>query len=370
MKLTVATNWDDKLIKKIALENCKAKNKVVEVFGSLKSDFIGSSRPSAILPFVSMVDVKKHIALCHKNNIKFNYVINAISYHNQEFDLVFRKKVVNFISTLINIGIDAVTIANPILIETIRNAFPQLYICASTVCKIDTIKRINWYSELGINRIILETDINRNFKLIKKISLSCKVELEVLANLQCIFQCPNNTYDYVCDGFRSQNIDKCIFYNYPKIKCCNKKLKNLIELIKSPWIRPEDVRHYYKLNIDFLKIAGREAPTSWLINTIKAYLNESYEGNFFDLTGNQVISSIGLMPVRGEEILAPITISLDNKKMNGFLNYFVSEKCTTDCDNCDYCNKWSRNIKINGMNRLKYIERSDLLLKKIRRNEI
>ena len=370
MKLSVATNWDDELINKIALENIKSKNKVVEVFGSVKSDFIGSSRPSENLPFVSEKDMKKHIELCSKNNIQFNYVLNAFSYHNKEFTSDFRKKIIQFVSKLIDLGVNIVTITNPIIIETIRKKFPDLYICASTVCKIDTINRINWYSELGVNRIILETDINRDFKLLKKSAGSSKIELEVLANLQCIFQCPNNTYDYVCDGFRSQNPNKNVFYNYPKIKCCNKKLTTPVEFIKSPWIRPEDLGYYSDLNINFLKIAGREAPTNWLINTIKAYMDGSYEGNLFDLTGNQVISSIGTLPIKNKEPLKPLKIFLDNKKMNGFLNYFVKGNCNSNCEECTYCQKWVNNLDINNQHKVEYIKRSNLLLEKIRRNEI
>ena len=370
MKLTVATNWDNKLIEQISLKNKEVKNKVVEVFGGKKTDFLGSARPSEILPDISIKQMKEHIDLCHKNNIKFNYVINAPSYNLKEFDSSFRERLVNLVSELISLGIDAVTIANPIFIETIRDNFPNLYICASTVCKIDTLRRVEWYSELKVNRIILETDINRDFKLLKKIRLKTKLELEILSNLQCVFQCPNNTFDYICDGFRSQNPQKGIFYNYPKIKCTNVKLKKPVELIKSPWIRPEVLGEYNKIGIEFLKIAGREAHTMWLINTINAYMNEDYSGNFFDLTGNQVISSIGSLPIENQKKLKPLRIYLDNKKMDDFLKFFINEKCTLECDKCQYCHKWVECLTINNQEKEDYIQRSDLLLDKIRKNEI
>lgn len=370
MKITIATNWDNELIKQVSLMNKNSKNKVVEVFGSKKIDFLGSARPSEILPEVTEAQMKVHIALCHENNIKFNYVINAVSYGLKEFDLLFRKKLVAFVSDLLSMGVDLVTVANPLFIETIRENFPNLYICASTVCKIDTLRRIEWYSELKVNRIILETDINRDFGLLKKIRSRTHLELEVLANLQCIFQCPNNTFDYICDGFRSQTSVEGVFYNYPKIKCSNIKLRNPVEFIKSPWIRPEDSKFYQQTGIEFIKIAGREAPTSWLASTTRAYLNESYQGNFFDLTGNQVISSIGSLQVNGCEKLPPLLIYLDNKELNSFIDFFIEGRCTLDCEQCKYCHKWAEKLVIDSQNKENYLQRSNLLLEKMRKNDI
>jgi collagenase-like PrtC family protease len=370
MKLTLATNWDNNLILKISKLNKNAKNRVVEVFGSRKCDFLGSCRPAEILPDVSYDNFKKHIELCHRNNIKFNYVLNAISFHNEEFTPEFRNKVTNFVSKLVSFGVDIVTVANPLLIETIREKFPKLYICASTACKIDTLRRIQWYEELNVNRIILETDINRDFKLLRKIKESTKLELEILSNLSCIFQCPNNTYDYVCDGFRSQKKSTRPFYNYPKIKCTNIKLSNPVELIKSPWIRPEDVNFYSESGIHFLKIAGREASTPWLINASAAYMDEKYEGNLFDLIGNQVISDIGRITFGNLKKLAPLEVTLDNQTLTEFLNYFLMGKCNLDCEKCRYCDIWASNIKINEKQRNEYVDRSAFLLEKIKQNAI
>lgn len=370
MNLTVATNWDNQLILEIAKINKSSKNKVVEVFGSIKTDFLGSSRPSEILPETSLENIKKHIKLCHENKIKFNYLINAFSFKIKEFTPDFRKKVNDFVKKLEEYGVDALTIANPLLIETIRKNFPNMEICASTVCKIDTLRRIEWYEDMKVDRIILETDINRDFKLLKKIREQTNLDLEALANLQCIFQCPNNTFDYLCDGFRSQEPQKEIFYNYPKIKCSNIKLKNPIEFVKSPWIRPEDIKFYEKIGINLIKISGREASTPWLINAISAYANEKYTGNLFDLIGNQVISNIGLLPIDNLKKIKPLNIILENSELDGFLDFFVQGNCTLECKKCKYCEKWSKKVKINPEERDSYIQRSDLLLDKIRKNEL
>ena len=128
MKLTIPTNWDDELILSLIELNKKSKNKVVEVFGSKKESFLGSSRPSECLPFVTDDQIKSHIQLCKKKGIKFNYLINSLSYHNQEFDKKFRNELVSLIKELISYGVDSVTIANPLIIEVVRSNFPDLYI--------------------------------------------------------------------------------------------------------------------------------------------------------------------------------------------------------------------------------------------------
>ncbi|MCK4670746.1 MAG: U32 family peptidase [Nanoarchaeota archaeon] len=369
MRITIATNWDDKLIEELAKINNTAKNRVFEVFGSIRCDFLGSCRPGIILPEISMEDIARHIKVCHKHNIKFNYIMNAISLHNREYDIELRKKVIDFVKNLVDVGIDAITITNPVLIEVIRKNFPELYICASTACKIDNLRRIKWYEDMGVNRIILETDINRDFKLLKKIADQTKLKLEVLTNLQCILHCPNNTYDYICDSFRSQELDKKFFYNYPKIKCSYEKLQNPVEFIKSPWIRPEDLHYYEEIGIGIAKIAGREASTDWLLNCAIAYANEKYDGNLFDLIGNMVISSIGRYPI-DENNLPPIEIVIDNKSLNGFIWIFKEKGCNFDCKDCDYCERFAKNIKIDSLLLEEYKKRAKLLLEKMRCNQI
>ncbi|MBL0712256.1 MAG: hypothetical protein JJV98_01030 [Desulfosarcina sp.] len=53
-------------------------------------------------------------------------------------------------------------------------------------------------------------------------------------------------------------------------------------IFQSPFIRPEDIRHY-EGTIRFVKIAGRTLGTSFLRNVVRAYVRRNYHGNLLEL---------------------------------------------------------------------------------------
>ena len=82
------------------------------------------------------------------------------------------------------------------------------------------------------------------------------------------------------------------------------------QIFKSNWIRPEDMRRYEGIT-SFFKIVGRDMMPSKVLRCTEAYLDESYDGNLFDL----LCSSIGYY---GIEFRAHI----DNKAL-GRTNFLI-----------------------------------------------
>jgi collagenase-like PrtC family protease len=56
-----------------------------------------------------------------------------------------------------------------------------------------------------------------------------------------------------------------------------------VELLKSPWIRPEDIPHYEAIGYDRFKITERFKRTPLLLENVRAYENRRYDGNLLDL---------------------------------------------------------------------------------------
>jgi hypothetical protein len=99
-------------------------------------------------------------------------------------------------------------------------------------------------------------------------------------------------------------------------------LKNPEEVVKTPWIRPEDTKIYGNIGVSSIKIAGRTLSTSTIINIVQAYAQQKYDGNLWDL-------------------IAPwIPINLPNNVLDNFINFFVDKtfSCNDHCGQCHYCN--------------------------------
>ena len=94
MKLSVPTNWQPDLIKKIKKPN------VDIVYGKLNSDFVGGGRPACICPEVKMQEAKRHVQEIHENGLKFSYLLNASCLGNHEWTIKGQRRLHKLLSWL------------------------------------------------------------------------------------------------------------------------------------------------------------------------------------------------------------------------------------------------------------------------------
>ena len=334
--ICLATSWDDDLL--LQLEKQSIHNKVSELFGSLNTSVVGSGRASFALPEVSVEQAERHIEKAHSLGIKFNYLLNASCMGNREFTDEGREKILSLLDWLNECEVDMVTISIPYLVDIVKRYFPRIAVSVSVTNRIDSVATARIWEGMGVDRIVIDPMKNRDFELLRGIRKATNCELEVMMNTVCVYGCPFLNYHYNIFAHGSQEEDAKnprqhqLATSYLVLKCEQMKLTDFSEIIKSPWVRPEDIKIYRDLGIGFFKLKGRAAPTSMTLATAKAYAEESYEGNLLDI--------VPLIPTsRGDEarILVDPPIYVDNKKLDGFLDFFRSSKCRTDCHTCNYC---------------------------------
>jgi collagenase-like PrtC family protease len=129
-----------------------------------------------------------------------------------------------------------------------------------------------------------------------------------------------------------------------------------VELLKSPWIRPEDIGQYEALGYDHFKITERFKRTPLLLENVRAYENRRYDGNLLDLF--TLPRKGAFTPLHLEYFIQPghvnimkvselekvfdlevrELIQLDNKELEGFIEHFKEKDCNQiSCSNCRYC---------------------------------
>lgn len=358
----------DKLNKKYQDSNAQ----VYEVYGSFKTSMFGTGWPSSVLPAVDEEMLAHHVEMAHSYGIKFAYTLNAVCMNLVEYSEEGHEALHELLKKLSQMKVDTLIITIPYLIEYVAKNFPEFKINASSLCYIDSLNRAITYEKLGAHRLTLSEDINRCFSLLKLIRANVKTELEVIANNGCLLKCPFRTYHNVTTAHVSQNIvDDQVGFSYkpyPLMRCTLERLSDHKEIIKAPWFRPEDAEYYAKIGINYIKIAGRGLPAEVLLKLIKAYLSGHYEGDIYALIDNSYVHFCLDMFDLDSEPLPPLKISINNRSLDGWYEYFVNNNplCSTGCGGCNYCDAIAKSvIKTDSKIEKMHIERIKNMINKV-----
>lgn len=398
MKYSVATNFDNRLIESIA-----PLGTVSSVYGKFDADIIGGGRPAYILPKVNKKQMKEHIQCCHQNGISFNYLLNALCLSNDELSGKAHK-MLSFVETLLDWGVNELTVANMILLRLIRKNFPETPISLSMFQGVDSLPVLKRMEDEGVEEITLHYTATRNFPLLKTLVKESRKEtrLRLVTNNTCLKDCIDSRNHGFFNSHNSQlGRQKPGFRVDPfRMGCDYNKLQNPTRYISSPWIRPEDVPLYDEIGQGkiVLKLTDRSCPTDWLIRTVTAYSKQKYEGNLMDLLnfpGNQTVINIdkkagirGVLRgnVKGKEMrniikaLKIMPVHIENNALEGFLEGMAQKDCHNlvcndrgwngetgiEHGNCSYCRSYAEKaVKIDEIRRQETLNHNQSVLEKL-----
>ena len=155
--------------------------------------------------------------------------------------------------------------------------------------------------------------------------------------------------------------------------CAEKLLSNPVEILKSAFIRPEDIHYYEEAGVDNIKLVERSMTTDALARIVKAYTERSYDGNMMDLIhglskyiiynnkkfywkglkyllqpskinlfkAHKLVNQLSELRER-KEFNESFDLYIDNKKLDGFMEYFQKGNCHRDCNICNYCDNYAK----------------------------
>jgi len=362
MKISLATNFDDNLIEEVK------KYPIYEIYGKLKNDFIGGGRPDNTLIDIQRERFEKHVKKVREAGIKFNYLLNGSCLSNLEQNETWQKDFKEFLSYLKSVGVNALTVTNPYILMFIKKYFSKEFtVRISTFACVDSYEKAKYWEEMGADYICVDfVKINRDFKVLKYMVDNLKhAKIEILVTNSCLKNCPMiHTHTNALSHASMVNNEKNKYEDWSLFYCQKRELENLEEYIKSPWVRPEDLKYYEEIGIEHFKITERDFPTSELIKRVKAYTDRKYNGNLLDLiqghgclvdekiefkkkdvsTRAEIYEEIKRVRGLGRKRECERHIYIDNKKLNNFMYFFAKGKCTNECDKCNYCKKIAQQV--------------------------
>ena len=205
-------------------------------------------------------EIDEAVNIAHMHNVKVYVTVNTLI---KEDEL---EEVINYLSNLYAIGVDAVLIQDLGLVELINEHLPNLKIHASTQMTIENQQKLDYIESKGIRRIVLPREMKK--EEIK--SLKTNMELEIFAHGALCYSYSGQCLMSSFKGGRSGNRGTCA-------QPCRQKYK--IEGIgkEDYYLSPCDLslfgqlKEISEMNISCIKIEGRMRSKEYLAIIISNY---------------------------------------------------------------------------------------------------
>lgn len=308
-------------------------SKIIETYGNITvGNNFESGRSVNLLPEIDLRDLGEYIHYSGEKGIDFNYTFNATHMQNREFTKKGILEMVSFLDSLYKAGVRSLTVAMPSLIELVKSSGYDFKIKASTLCQIVNANKAMAYKRMGVERIVADESINRNFATLKRIRNLFGRQVEIIVNAICHKNCMYRMFHYnqmSSDSIEAVNETSVNYYSH---RCLLQRYETVGNLLRLSWVRPEDLKYYTGIGIHYFKLQGRQAVLRGdPVRAVEAYFKESYQGDLMELL----------------DMFDPTSnfrVFIDNKKMDGFIKPFYENEgfCKNECPNCNYCDSFAK----------------------------
>jgi len=302
-------------------------NRITEIYLSGPQEFSGAGRIVPEMDFEEFAGLADKI---HSEGIRVNLLLNSICEGSDWYSPAVLKSTMDYLERVHeDHGVEAITIANPLYIREVRKRFPAMEICASVLGDIDCVQKAVIFRKAGADVLTPHVDINRDPALLMKIKNATGARLKLMVNEGCLFRCPFRKFhfNYISHKSRKPGMRQGVKAedNVFSLNCLQLSKSDLSQILKSCWIRPEDLRKYEQIT-GYFKLVGRTSSKTMLLRSVEAYMQESWNGDLLELMAGNLYS-LGMSHL----------MHLDNKSLDesGFFQKITS--CDKECSECDYC---------------------------------
>lgn len=115
--------------------------------------------------------IKDSCSFAHSLGKKVYLTLNIV-FHDEDMDGVY-----DYISSVVNAGIDAFIVSDPFIISYIKENFPQVEVHLSTQASTTNYKAVEYFKKQGVDRIVLARETS--LKEIKEIIDKTGIDIEV-----------------------------------------------------------------------------------------------------------------------------------------------------------------------------------------------
>ena len=260
--------------------------------------------------------------------LSLDLLINAMCYGEEAFTAAQHARVIGALADMDRRGIlpETVTVISPYLAQIIKHDFPKIDIRASVNARVDSIISMEYMAPM-FDSYYISRDLQRDLptlRAFRKWTRDHGKKLCMLVNGSCLRNCPFHFFHETINSHGlSRTVPETKRTGIQPSRCINMYMKKQYEeILRSSWIRPEDL-HCYEDEVDMVKLSTRAVPDPERI--IRAYCERSYDGNL-----------LGLLDPVYTFFFRPYI--LDNKRFPAdWAESGIGGKCASSCTHCGRC---------------------------------
>ena len=205
-------------------------------------------------------EIEEAVNTAHLHNVRVYVTVNTLI---KESEL---ESVINYVSKLYSIGVDAVLVQDLGLIELIRKHLPDLKIHASTQLTCENQLKLDWLESKGIRRVVLPREMRKE----EIENLKTNMELEIFVHGALCYSYSGQCLMSSFKGGRSGNRGTCA-------QPCRQKYRISGIRKEDYYLSPCDLnlfdhlKEIANLNIRCIKIEGRMRSKEYLAIVVSNY---------------------------------------------------------------------------------------------------
>jgi collagenase-like PrtC family protease len=239
----------------------------------------------------SIEETINHIKLSHKYGVASYALMNSTTEGGHELTHTFEQQIRETLNTLMDAGLNGLVTNHPLICSWVdvlrRQKGYDFTIKIGLWSEVSYPRDVEVFSNFGADAFSVNFDLNRNFPMLEALRLCTPKKLILLANNGCIYRCPYRFFHRSLQSLysrMSREEQQGIRSQFSYFELCGDYLKSHpLDLIKTPFIRPEDVSIYLDMGFDEIKLSTRNHPYYVMRDVIKCYVEERYEGDICKL---------------------------------------------------------------------------------------
>jgi len=299
----------------------------------------------------------------------FVFSLDSPSMEGHEFESRTHEEMLALFAWLCDVGADVVELGIAYVIEIVRQQFPELEVRSAESFRVHRVRQGELLQDLGVRSSIVSQAANRNFPLLSAMSRELDTSVMLNASGVALREDPHDAnLNRACalGSLSSPRVPADVYalvaelYYYAyRVKLA---LDSPVSLLKSGFIRPEDLCKYETLGIERFRVDTAGLDTDETVLAVQAYSNRHFDR---DLTGivpflrcpigeeAALIASGSALQGLVEGLLDPDLLenlaTVDNRALTGFLDRFVERACPFYCGDCEWCDEWTEKaVRVNS----------------------
>jgi collagenase-like PrtC family protease len=339
LEFSLPYNNDPETLAEILRFKEQTNNRIREIYLSGPQEYAGSGRITPELDFKGFASAVEAI---RKEGIRANLLLNSVCEGGDWYSSETLKSTMDYVKRVHEeLGVEAITIANPLYVREVRRRFPGMEICASVLGDIDCVQKAVIFRTAGADVLTPDVNINRNLALLERIKKATRAEIKLMVNEGCLFHCAFRKFHFNYISHQSRTPSGAKRHkaegNVFTLNCMQQSKIDPSQIFKSCWIRPEDTRKYGRIS-SYYKIVGRASSKSMLLRAAEAYLKESWDGDLLELMAGNLYS-----------LAMSHLMHLDNKSLDAVGFFDTVTTCDKECSECSYCNELANRLIKRGV---------------------